>query len=134
MLENVCGKTRCRQRHSETWWWHDEVAKSVEEKRRLFKIWDKSKRGTDRQRAGEDRNRYIEAKRDAKREIAKAKEVERRKFGEFLDKADEKGTIFKVAKQVVRNNRDVIGGGCIKVASGKVVVDEQKVLERWREY
>ena len=134
VAEEVCGNTRGRQRHSETWWWNDEVAKSVEEKRRLFRIYDKSKRGTDRQRADEDRNRYVEAKRAARREIAKAKEVERRKFGEILDEADEKGTIFRVAKQVVRNNRDVIGGGCIKDTNGEVVVDEQKVLERWREY
>ena len=52
----------------------------------------------------------------------------------MLDEADEKGTIFRVAKQIVRNNRDVVGGGCIKDTNGKVVVDEQKVLERWREY
>jgi len=134
VAEEVCGKTRGRQRHRETWWWNDEVAKFVEEKRRLFKIYNKSKGGTDKQKAGEDKSRYDEAKRAARREIAKAKEVERRKFGEMLDEADEKGTIFRVAKQIVRNNRDVVGGGCIKDTNGKVVVDEQKVLERWREY
>ena len=40
VAEEVCGNTRGRQRHSETWWWNDEVAKSVEEKRRLFRIYD----------------------------------------------------------------------------------------------
>jgi len=32
--EQVCGWTKGPQRHSQTWWWNDEVAKAVEEKRR----------------------------------------------------------------------------------------------------
>ena len=62
----------------------------------------------------EDRNRYDEAKRAARREIARAKEVERREFGKTLDEADERKTIFRVAKQNVKNNRDVVGGRCIR--------------------
>jgi len=33
------GRTNGRSQYRETWWWNDEVAKVVEEKRRLFKIW-----------------------------------------------------------------------------------------------
>jgi len=34
--EQVCGWTKGPPRHSETWWWNDEVAKAVEEKRRCY--------------------------------------------------------------------------------------------------
>jgi len=37
--EQVCGWTKGPPRHSETWWWNDEVAKAIEEKRRCYKIW-----------------------------------------------------------------------------------------------
>ena len=32
--EQVCGWTEGPPRHSETWWWNDEVVKAIEEKRR----------------------------------------------------------------------------------------------------
>jgi len=35
--EQVCGWTKGPPRHSETWWWNDEVAKAIEEKRRCYK-------------------------------------------------------------------------------------------------
>ena len=34
---------RTTERHSETWWWNDEVATAIEEKRRCYKIWHKPK-------------------------------------------------------------------------------------------
>ena len=39
-----------------------------------------------------------------------------------------------MAKQIARNNRDVVGGGCVKDTQRRIVVDERKVLDRWREY
>ena len=33
------GRTNGRSQYRETWWWNDEVAKVVEEKSRLLKIW-----------------------------------------------------------------------------------------------
>ena len=41
--EQVCGWTKGPARHSETWWWNDEVATAIEEKRRCYKIWHKPK-------------------------------------------------------------------------------------------
>ena len=118
-------KTRSKQLHRETWWWNDEVAELVKEKRRLFRIYNKSKKGADKRTTLEDKGRYDEAKRAARRGVSKAQEVERRRFGEMLGKENEKGTIFRVAKQMVRNNRDVVGAGCIKTTEGKIVVNEE---------
>ena len=35
----VCGETKGISRHKETWWWNDEVAALVQEKKRLFRLW-----------------------------------------------------------------------------------------------
>ena len=135
MSSKVCGRTRGRPRHSETWWWNDEVAELVKEKRRLFKIFDKSKRGIGSLDIEENKRKYEVAKRAAKRGIVKAQRAEQVKFGEKLDEEDRKGTVFRVAKQIVGKNRDVVGGGCnrcMKDMHGDIVVEEEKILEVWR--
>jgi len=62
----------------------------------------------------------------------KARKIERSKFGEKLHEENEKGTVFRVAKQIVRINRDIVGGGSVKVTNGRIVVDEHQVMETWR--
>ena len=34
--EQVCGWTKGLPRHSETWWWNDEVVKAIEEKKKML--------------------------------------------------------------------------------------------------
>jgi hypothetical protein len=123
----TCGRTKGPPRHNETWWWNDEVAKVVEEKRRLFRAWKRT--GTEIDKTG-----YLLAKRSASRTIGQAQENERRKFGEKLEREAKNGNVFKITKQIVRKNRDVTGGGCVKDTDGKIVVDDEKIKELWRKY
>ena len=44
--EQVSGWTKGPQRHSETWWWNEEVARAIEEKR-CYKIWHNTKTASD---------------------------------------------------------------------------------------
>ena len=37
-----------------------------------------------------------------------------------------------MAKQMVRRNRDVVGASCVKGSDGKIVVEEDKLMEVWR--
>jgi len=46
--------------------------------------------------------------------LSKAQELKRRKYGVKLDEENEKGTVFSTAKQTIRKNRHVLGGGCVK--------------------
>ena len=128
----VCGKTRGRPMHRETWWWNDEVAELVKEKRRLFKVYDKAKRGIGNVGIQESKRMYETAKRAAKRGIVKAKEAQQKEFGENLDEEDRRGTVFRVAKQIAEKNRDVVGGGCMRDMRGKIVVEADEILEVWR--
>jgi len=125
--DQVCGRTKGPPRHRKTWWWNDEVAKVVDEKRRLFKMWKKS--GTE-----EDRAQYCSAKRNASRAVYLAQSDEQKVFGEMLNAECEKGTLFRIAKQMVGKNRDVVGAGCVKGTDGKIVTDEAEVKDRWKGY
>jgi len=71
--EQECGWTKGPPRHSETWCWNDVVAKAIEEKRRCYKIWHKTKTAS-------DRNKYKEARQNARRSVALAQEKTRQEL------------------------------------------------------
>src|SRR5664279_5269080 len=129
VTDEVCGRTKGKQRHIQTWWWNDEVAKVIKEKQQLYRLYDKSMNDEDRIRVEELRRTYQIAKCDAKKVVYKAQEEARKEFGEMLENEDKNGTVFRVAKQIARSNRDVVGGGCVKDENGKIVVDDKEVLE-----
>ena len=122
--DKVCGRTKGRPKHRETWWWNDKVAKVVEDKRRLFKVWKKSK-------CEIDKAAYTLAKNMARAEVAKAQEAGRKEFGDMLDKADGEGQVFKVAKQIVRRNKDVVGVTCIKDKKGRLTTEAAQIKLVW---
>jgi len=107
----LCGKTKGRKHFRETWWWNDVVAEVIKEKRRRFLAWRNSKSEVHKEA-------YYQVRREARKAVAKAQEEERKKFGDMLNKADEKRQLFRVAKQMSRQYRDVVGGGCVKDQSG----------------
>jgi hypothetical protein len=127
VADAVCGRTKGPPRHRETWWWNENIGEIVKEKRRLFEVWKNT--GSE-----SDRKLYNAAKRQAKKEINVAQEAERKKFGEMLQREDGKKNVFRVAKQMVKENRDVVGIGCIKDKEGKIVTEDAKILEVWREH
>ena len=57
--DKACGRTKGRPKRKETWWWNEDVAKAVNQKRSLFNVWKKSK-------SKEDRAAYDQAKRESR--------------------------------------------------------------------
>ena len=55
VASEVCGYTKGKPRHFETWWWNKDVDVAVCRKSELFRIWRQS-------RNEEDRKKYWEAK------------------------------------------------------------------------
>ena len=51
---------------------------------------------------------------------------------EDLDRKDGKGNVFRLAKQLVNKNKDVVGASCVKDNDGKIGVEEDKMMEVWR--
>ena len=97
--EQVYGWTKGPPRHSETWWWNDEVAKAIEEKRRCYKIWHKTKTAS-------DRNKYKEARRNARRSVALAQEKTRQELVNELESTAGKRNVYRVAKQMAKSRHD----------------------------
>ena len=62
VASEVCGYTKDEPRHLKAQWWNKDVDVAVSRKRDLFRIWKQSQNE-------EDRKKYCEAKKDAKRVV-----------------------------------------------------------------
>ena len=94
----------------------------VREKRRLWKVWKK----------GGSKEEYWEAKRLAKLSVYRAKKAaEDREFG---DVRGGEGNVFRIAKQMRKQNQDVIGRNLSRMMAGPCVLvyDAKKIA--WKEH
>ena len=127
VADEVCGRAEGPLRHREWRWWNEEVAKVMDEKRRLFSMWKKSN-------SEEDRVLCCIAKRNARKTAYVPQADDQKVFAGMLDLEFEQGTVFRVVKQMVGKNRDIVGAGCVKGPDGKLVTGEAEVKDRWQIY
>ena len=66
------------------------------------------------------------------RELSSRQRMMRGRGFERTWREDEKGNLFRVAKQLVKRNRDVVEANCLKVSDGKIVEEEDRLMEVWR--
>ena len=52
----------------------------------------------------------------------------------MLDKAENRGEVYKVAKQIVRKNKDVVGVTCVRDKQGQLVTEEANIKMVWKGY
>src|SRR2546425_1622123 len=69
-----------------------------------------------------------------KRVVAKAQDEERKRYCDMLEEEDGKGCVFRVAKQMVGLNKDIAASGCVRGVDGRIVVEEEGIMQRWKEY
>ena len=69
-----------------------------------------------------------------KKIISKAQSENATRLGDMLDEGDAKRKVFKVAKRMVQDNKDIVGSGAVKDSSGGLVVDSARIKNIWREY
>ena len=120
--QDICGITKGPCRHKETWWWNEEVAEAVREKKIKYGKWKK-------ENTKEARREYKKSRQDAKRVISSAKEKKRKECANDLNDSE-----CQMAKQMVKERQDITGLNCIKGASGKVIVDDKEIKDSWKEY
>ena len=70
----------------------------------------------------------------SKRVVARAQDEERQRYCDMLEEEDDKGTVFRIAKQMVELNKDISASGCVKGVDGRTVVEEEWIIQRWKEY
>ena len=124
--ENVCGRTKGPAQRKATWWWDEDVINVIKEKRRLWKEWKKGNCS---------KERYTEAKRNARRVVYEAKtKAEVVQFGNFLTSKKCCDNAFRIVKQIKNQNKDVIGDTCIKNDQGSLVFNDTEKLNSCKEH
>ena len=120
--KKVCGKTRKRQWRKESWWWTDHASQAVEAKRRAYRAWKK----------GGSREEYNNAKRLAKLAVYQAKqEASLADFSDIDPKGDK---VFRIAKQMMRENQDVMGEKCVKNDEGELALTPEAKKAAWKQH
>ena len=51
-----------------------------------------------------------------------------------MSEEDMKGNLFRIAKQLVRSNKDVVGSSSVKDREGNIAVDDSRIKQVWKEY
>lgn len=126
--EKTCGRTRGgRGRERESWWWSDEVEAVIKEKKAAYKVWQRSLLDIDKLRYRQINNR-------SKKVVAKARDSAWRAWSEDLYTAVGQNKMFKMAKQMRKDRKDVLGTNFIRGANGNVATDPADVQDRWRGY
>jgi hypothetical protein len=123
--DEVCGWTKGRCRHGETWWWNENVRAAVEEKKAKFKEWIKEK--TDANKLS-----YNQAKRCAKKTVAVAVKEASDKLVKEMESDRTSKVLFKAARQAAKDGKDVIGTGYIRNEMGKMCYGERERSEAWK--
>ena len=126
--ETVLGVTfGKRKEDKETWWWNEEVQKSIKEKKEAKKAWDKI-------RDENTKKIYKEKKNKAKKAVAMAKgRVYDDLYARLETKEGEK-ELYRLARQRNRAGKDVQYVRVIKDENGNVMINSEAVLKRWKEY
>ena len=121
--KNVCGMTKKGNWRKETWWWDDSVENAIKEKRFKWKSWKK----------GEIiKEEYLKAKRHAKSVVYKAKKSAEDERFAYIKQNDK--NIFKMAKQIRKDNKDIIGDSCIKDKNDNLCFTNAAKRQAWKDY
>jgi len=90
----------------------------------LFREWKK----------GGSREEYLAARRRARREVYRGKSESQKPLLDKLNTAEGRNEVFRLAKQMRGENRDVIGEQCVRNDEGRIVEGNDDIKEVWREH
>ena len=103
------------------------MQESIRKKRLAKKRWDI-------QRDENSKYEYKEMRREAKKEMAKAKSKAYDVLYEELDTKEGETTVYRLARQRHQAGKDVHHVRMMKDKDGNVMTDEESVLRIWKEY
>ncbi|KAJ8381208.1 hypothetical protein SKAU_G00019860 [Synaphobranchus kaupii] len=101
---------------------------SIKKKKAAFKEWQGDRENQ------EKRDRYKAAKKEARRSVAEAKEQATKEWYEEMETPEGEKRVYKVVKQRERARRDIPIMKVIKDREGNILVEEEMVRARWKEY
>jgi hypothetical protein len=116
-----------RREAKDTWWWNDEVQKVIREKKDCFRCLYLD-------RSAANMEKYKVAKKAAKRAVSEARGRAYEDLYKRLNTKEGERDIYKMAKFRERKTRDVNEVKCIKDGDDQLLVKDEAIKRRWREY
>ncbi|XP_071674312.1 uncharacterized protein [Lolium perenne] len=116
-----------RREAKDTWWWNDEVQKVIREKKDYFRCLYLD-------RSAANMEKYKVAKKAAKRAVSEARGRAYEDLYQRLNTKEGERDIYKMAKFRERKTRDVDEVKCIKDGDDQLLVKDEAIKRRWREY
>lgn len=124
----VFGVTKGNKREpKETWWWNDDVQKAIKEKKECYKR-------LHHDRSADNIEKYKVAKKNAKRAMSEARGRAYEDLYQRLSTKEGEKDVSKMAKIRERKTRDFNQVKCIKDESNRLLVKDDEIKNRWREY
>ena len=77
---------------------------------------------------------YKVSRKEANRCVARIQAEVIKKQAETLDSKEGRQNIFRIAKQKKKERQDITCTNCLKGDNGELLVSEEQVSGRWREY
>ncbi|XP_071739178.1 uncharacterized protein [Rutidosis leptorrhynchoides] len=127
------GTSRAHKSSRESWWLSDDVQTKVALKQTRFRELITFREGTPAERTRVE-ERYKEAKREAKKAVAIAKDKAYEDLYRKLDSKEGANDIYRIAKSRERRGRDLVNVKYIKDEAGQSILREDLIRKRWEEY
>ncbi|XP_071696410.1 uncharacterized protein [Rutidosis leptorrhynchoides] len=127
------GTSRAHKSNRESWWLNDDVQTKVALKQTRFRELITFGEGTPAERTRIE-ERYKEAKREAKKAVAIAKDKAYEDLCRKLNSKEGANDIYRIAKARERRSRDLVNVKFIKNEAGQTIVKEDLIRNRWEEY
>ena len=121
-LGKTSGKVSTADRR-ETWWWNQEVQVKLKDMKKAKKAWDIIRNDA-------SKLTYKTARKQAKREMAKARNKAYEELYKKLETKEGENEVFKITKQRNRQRKDVQQVRVIKSKTGEILMEEEKVKQR----
>ena len=125
-LGETSGKVSTAGRR-EIWWWNQEVQEKLKDKKKAKKPWDTI-------RDDASKLAYKTARKQAKIEVAKARNKAYEELYEKLETKQGENEVFQLAKQRNRQSKDVQQVRVIRSKTGEILMEEEKLKQRWKQY
>ena len=125
--KKVCGTKIINERRKQTRWWNEEIKREVKLKKQSWQRYLSA--GTDA-----DYRRYKEQRGKVKEMVKRAKQQSWEEFGERMetDRLGNQKLFYKVLKNLRKGKR--YRNRFIKSEDGKVLDEEDDIMERWKRY